>query len=107
MVTETAINIAEKYVGYLPGEMDVRKAYLFGSCSRSRQSDESDIDVAVILGSMNDFFDTQMQLLRIRRKIDLRIEPHPIRESDFSSSNPFANEIMQSGIELKLKDRSV
>ncbi len=107
MVTETTINIAEKYISNLPREMDVRKAYLFGSYARSRHSDESDIDVAVILGTMKDFFETQMQLLRIRRKIDLRIEPHPIRESDFSSLNPFANEIMQSGIELKLNDRSI
>jgi hypothetical protein len=41
-----------------------------------------------------------MKLLRLRRKIDLRIEPHPIKDADFSSLNPFAIEIMQSGIEL-------
>ena len=91
MVTETAINIAEKYIGNLPREMDVRKAYLFGSCSRGRQSDESDIDVAVILGSMNDFFDTQMQLLRIRRKIDLRIEPQYLFGGSFVILNNFSN----------------
>jgi predicted nucleotidyltransferase len=100
MVTETAINIAKSYVAQLPREMAVKKAYLFGSYARGSQSDNSDIDVAIIIGSMNDIFDLQMEMLRIRRKIDLRIEPHPIKEKDFSPLNPFADEIMRSGIEI-------
>jgi predicted nucleotidyltransferase len=100
MVTETAINIAKSYVAQLPREMAVKKAYLFGSYARGTQSDSSDIDVAIIIGSMNDIFDLQMEMLRIRRKIDLRIEPHPIKEKDFSPLNPFADEIMRSGIEI-------
>jgi len=100
MGTESAINIAKSYVAHLPREMAVKKAYLFGSYAKGNQSDNSDIDVAVIIGSMSDIFDIQMQMLRIRRKIDLRIEPHPIKEKDFSPLNPFTDEIMRSGIEL-------
>ncbi len=51
---------------------------------------------------MTDFFATQMKLMRIRRKVDLRIEPHPIKEDDFTGMNPFANEIRKSGIEITL-----
>ncbi len=100
MVTETAIEIAKKYLKQLPREMSVKKAYLFGSYVKGNQSEISDIDVAVVVGGAIDIFDLQMQMLRLRRKIDLRIEPHPIKENDFSAMNPFASEIMRSGIEL-------
>jgi hypothetical protein len=50
---------------------------------------------------MSDFFSTQQQLMRLRRKVDLRIEPHPINEKDFNTMNPFAFEIQQTGIEIK------
>jgi predicted nucleotidyltransferase len=100
MVKKSAINIAKKYISHLPEEMSVKRAYLFGSYANGSQTDDSDIDIAIVVGDKNRIFDLQMQLLRLRRKIDLRIEPHPIKETDFSSLNPFAIEIMQSGIEL-------
>jgi len=43
-----------------------------------------------------------MQLMRLRRKIDLRIEPHPIGESEFNNTNPFAWEVQSTGIEIDL-----
>ncbi len=52
---------------------------------------------------MIDFFTTQMQLIRLRRKNDLRIEPHSIGESDFTKMNPFAYKIQKTGVEIKLK----
>jgi hypothetical protein len=41
-----------------------------------------------------------MQLIRLRRDIDLRIEPHPILEGDFNKQNPFAFEIEMTGMKL-------
>ncbi len=41
--------------------------------------------------------------MRLRRKIDLRIEPHPIKEQDFNSMNPFAYEIAKTGIEIDVE----
>ena len=64
---------------------------------------DSDIDIAVVIVNMENFFATQMQLMRIRRDVDLRIEPHPIGESDFTEMNPFAFEIQKSGIELQIE----
>jgi len=78
----------------------VKRAYLFGSHVKGNQTDDSDIDVAVVIDNVADIFDIQMQLLQIRRKVDLRIEPHPIREQDFSPLNPLADEIIRSGIKL-------
>lgn len=41
-----------------------------------------------------------MDLMKLRRKFDTRIEPHPFDESDFKHSDPFANEILNTGIQI-------
>jgi len=46
--------------------------------------------------------DMQLELMRLRRKIDSRIEPHPFRESEFDLSNPMVNEIIKYGQEIKI-----
>jgi len=102
MVKKSIVDTASRYIKQLPSELDVKKAYLFGSCAKGWDSEDSDIDIAVIIGNMTDFFTTQMQLMRLRRKIDLRIEPHPIGESDLTNMNPFAYEIQKTGIEIGL-----
>ncbi len=101
MVNQSIIEIAKKYVQKIPVGMDLKKAYLFGSFAKGNEKEESDIDIAIILGKMDDFFAIQMQLMRLRREIDLRIEPHPFFEPDFNIQNPFAYEIKQTGIQLK------
>lgn len=100
MITESAINTAKDYLLSLPPELDVRRAYIFGSYAKGTQREDSDIDIAVVLGHMDDFFEVQMELFRRRRGIDLRIEPHPFDENDFSNNNPVAAEIMNTGIEV-------
>ena len=102
MVKKSILNIAVRYVKEIPDSLDIKKAYLFGSYAKGLEKEDSDIDIAVVIGNMTDFFSTQMQLMGSRRKIDLRIEPHPIGESDFTKLNPFANEIQKSGIEITL-----
>jgi len=39
-------------------------------------------------------------LMRLRREIDTRIEPHPFPTSDFTEDNPIAREIMETGIRV-------
>ncbi len=101
MVNQSVIDTAKKYIQQIPDSMDLKKAYLFGSYAKGVERDDSDIDIALIVGKMDDFFSIQMQLMRLRRKIDLRIEPHPIWDKDFNIQNPFAYEIQQTGIELR------
>lgn len=100
MVTESAVNIARKYLSSLPPELGVERAYIFGSYAKGTQREESDIDIAVVFAHMDDFFEMQMELFRRRREIDLRIEPHPFDADDFSENNPVAVEIMNTGIEI-------
>ena len=100
MVTESAVNIAKKYLSSLPAELDVKRAYIFGSYAKGTQREESDIDIAVVFGQMENFFEMQLELFRRRREIDLRIEPHPFDLDNFSVNNPVAAEIMKTGIEI-------
>ena len=102
MVKKSILDTVIRYINEIPSDLDIKKAYLFGSYAKGLDKEDSDIDIALVLGNMTDFFSTQMQLMRIRRKIDLRIEPHPIREPDFTNMNPFAYEIQESGIEIAL-----
>ena len=100
MADESTLNIASEYIKSIPVNLGLSKAYLFGSYSKGNQYPDSDIDIAVILKKIDNFFDVQMQLMRLRRNIDLRIEAHPIAETDFIPENPFAYEIINTGIRL-------
>jgi predicted nucleotidyltransferase len=104
MVNKSIIDTAVRYLKMLPNEMQIKRAFIFGSHAKGYDKEDSDIDIAIVLGNMTDFFSTQMQLMRIRRKVDLRIEPHPIDESDFTNMNPFAFEIQKSGVELLIEN---
>ncbi|MBL1214808.1 MAG: nucleotidyltransferase domain-containing protein [Ignavibacteriae bacterium] len=104
MVNKSIIDTAVRYLKMLPSEMQIKRAFIFGSHAKGYDKEDSDIDIAIVLGNMTDFFSTQMQLMRIRRKVDLRIEPHPIDESDFTNMNPFAFEIQKSGVELLIEN---
>jgi predicted nucleotidyltransferase len=102
MVNQGIIETIREYLMLVPKDLGIKKVYLFGSFAKGKERDESDIDIALVLENMPDFFSIQKQLMRLRRKIDLRIEPHPIKEQDFNSMNPFAYEIEKTGIEIEL-----
>ena len=94
---ETAIN----YVHFLRREIPkVIKAYLFGSYAKGKEGPDSDMDIAVIFEDFPDSFDMQVDLMKLRRKYDTKIEPHPFRKVDFNLSNPIAYEILKTGLEI-------
>ena len=100
MVNQSIIDTVKQYIQKIPDSMEIKKAYLFGSYAKGCEHKDSDIDIAIVVGKMDDFFAVQMQLMRLRRTIDLRIEPHPIWEGDFNIQNPFVYEIQKTGIEI-------
>ncbi|MDA3791447.1 MAG: nucleotidyltransferase domain-containing protein [Desulfobacula sp.] len=101
MDKETASQIARKYVEFIKKkDPNVKKAYIFGSYIKGTVKEDSDIDLAIIFKNLTDTFETQVQLMKLRRKFDTRIEPHAFRESDFQISNPLANEILKTGLEI-------
>lgn len=101
MDKKEASKIAIRYITFIKKqEPSLKKAYLFGSYARGTDRKDSDIDLAVIFSDLKDTFDMQVKLMKLRRNFDTRIEPHTFRESDFILSNPLANEILRTGLEI-------
>ena len=101
MDQKTAIQTVNRYFDYLKKrKYKIKKAYIFGSYSKNTSNEDSDIDIAIIMENIDDHFDTQIDLMKLRRNFDTRIEPHPIEAEDFNDSNPFACEIIKTGIEV-------
>lgn len=86
-------SLRKKYSG-------LKKVYLFGSFAKGSANSDSDIDLAMVFDEVADTFELQVQLMKIRRQYDTRIEPHIFRLSDFDKTHPLANEIMSYGIEV-------
>ncbi len=95
-----ALRIANEYAFAIKSKYNYIKVFLFGSYAKGNYHEDSDIDIAVVLKDYNNLMDIQLDLMRLRRKIDSRIEPHPFREGDFDVNNPIVNEILQHGQEI-------
>jgi predicted nucleotidyltransferase len=93
-----ALEIANIYIDSISTKYNIKQAFLFGSFAKGTNHDDSDIDIALIINNVADIIDTQIDMMQLRRKIDLRIEPHPFMQSDFNNSNPVVNEILKYGI---------
>jgi predicted nucleotidyltransferase len=97
-----AIKVAQIYAGAIKENYHYIKVILFGSFAKGNYTEDSDIDIAVVFNDYNNLLDIQLDLMRLRRKIDSRIEPHPFRVKDFNLSNPLVNEILKYGQEIKI-----
>ena len=97
MDKKDVLNIARQFASLIMTNYDCKQVFLFGSYAKGTNQEESDIDIAVILREFENRLDIQLELMRLRRKIDNRIEPHPFREKDFNMTNPVANEILKYG----------
>lgn len=98
-----ALKIAQNYAEAVSNSnYKYLRIYLFGSYAKGNYNEDSDIDIAVVFKDYSSLLDMQLELMRIRRKIDSRIEPHPFRESEFDLSNPIVNEIIKYGQEINI-----
>ncbi len=76
----------------------VWRMYLYGSYAKGTQGIESDIDLAVFLDAEDiDGFQEEVELMRLRWDVDLRIEPHAFARSDFDEMDPYVKEIIKTG----------
>ena len=92
----TAIRCVKQYADLVRQNFDVKKIILYGSYSRDAARKDSDIDVAVVLDSVDeDFLTCEARLFRLRREIDVRIEPVLLEESMDRSG--FLEEILKTG----------
>lgn len=90
------IEIVKKYAAAVDKYMKPRKVILFGSYAKGNWQEDSDIDVAVVLDSIEgDALENKALLYKLRRDIDARIEPVLLEEGDDRSG--FLAEIMKHG----------
>jgi predicted nucleotidyltransferase len=76
----------------------VWRIYLYGSYANGVPRPDSDIDIAVFLDKDDiDGFREDVELMRLRWDVDLRIEPHAFARTDFDQTNPFIREIVETG----------
>ncbi len=76
MDKEKAIELAKEYANIVSRHFSVKEVILYGSYASNRAHEYSDIDIAVIVSELNgDFLDAEKKLYKLRREIDLRIEP--------------------------------
>lgn len=78
--------------------IDVWRLYLFGSYATNKFTAESDIALAIFLKKDDiDGFSEDVKLMHLRRKVDLRIEPHSFARSDYNAPDPFIRKIITTG----------
>jgi uncharacterized protein len=80
--------------------LDVKLIKGDGREAKGNDGPDSDMDIAIIFEDFPDSFDMQVELMKLRRKFDMKIEPHPFRKVDFNVSTPIAYEILKTGLEI-------
>lgn len=100
-VRSEIVQIAKTYAELLKKEMNVDSVYLYGSYVNGDYTEDSDIDIAVIADVFTgDLIEDTMKLMQVRRKVDIRIEPHPFKIYNSKLNNPYIQEIVNNGLRI-------
>ncbi len=103
IIDREIMDIVNKYVEVILAHYEVKAIILFGSYAKGTNNEDSDIDIAIITDDLkcNDVFDEQLNLKKLRRNIDYRIEPHLIEVADYDNvETPFVQEVIETGIKV-------
>lgn len=96
MDKEQAIALAKRYKEIVAEKLPLKALYLYGSYSKGNYREDSDIDIAVVVESLNDnYFEDTPLLWKLRRKISNLIEPVLLIED---MNNPLYCDIARTGI---------
>ena len=104
MAKSEIIELLKRYVLLLNAEgFSVNKAYLFGSYSNETATIDSDIDVMLVSDKYDENDDIAIgKIWKLTRKINTRIEPFLISESNFNNqhTSPLISIIKETGIAI-------
>ena len=93
------IEKVHQYKILLAEHFDIVSVYLYGSYAKENYSQDSDIDVAIIVNQLSgDYFSTTPLIWKLRRQIDDRIEPVLIDKNNDITG--FLEEIEKTGIKI-------
>lgn len=96
MDKEQALKMARQYKEMVAEKLPLKAVYLYGFYSKGTYTEDSDIDIAVVVDKLSDnFFDDTPLLWKLRRKISTLIEPVLITPDE---SNPLYYDILRTGI---------
>lgn len=99
MDRQQAVAAAQQYLKQVKLLLDYDSAYLFGSYAVNQQREYSDIDIGIMVDHLpGDYLTTMKTLYRLRRKLDVRIEPH-VYVSDHDPLG-FAEDVVKKGIRI-------
>ena len=91
-----AVKIVKQFAQVVRQHLPVCEVLLYGSYAKGRAGRYSDIDVAVVVDEYRgDLFGMKAKLFRLRRDVDVRIEPL-LLERKHDPAN-FLEEILRSG----------
>lgn len=97
MDKKEVIEKVKRYTEAVKKIFPVRMVILFGSYAKNSAREHSDIDVAVIVDhNEKDYLESRMELFKLRRDIDCKIEPVLI-ERDEKDLSGFFEEISKTG----------
>ncbi len=96
MDKKQAVDIARRYKALVSEHLPLKALYLFGSYSKGNYTDDSDIDIAVIVSECSeDYFEDTPMLWKLGRKVNYLIEPVLLTED---MSNPLYSDVIRTGI---------
>jgi len=79
----------------------LRKAILFGSYARNKQTKYSDIDVALVADEFCSVPTEDIKLFLVAMRKYYMVQPQTYNTKDFSpDKDPFVEEILRTGIEI-------
>jgi len=98
-----ALRISINYLNKLKeSKIFFSEAWLFGSYARGSQHENSDIDIAIVLDeNVSHTFDTEIQLMTIRKGEETMIEPHAFSKEEFKNNIPIVRQIIDYGIRIE------
>ncbi|MBP3472491.1 MAG: nucleotidyltransferase domain-containing protein [Paraprevotella sp.] len=96
MDKEQAIKLAQHYKAVVAERLPLKALYLYGSYSKGNHTEDSDIDIAVVVEHMNEnYFEDTPLLWKLKRKISNLIEPVLLTED---MNNLLYADIVKTGI---------
>ncbi len=94
-------NVAEFIRQLNANNITILQAYVFGSYAQGRQTEWSDIDLALVSDQFEgDFFNDRSKIIPFVIKMNKYIEAHPFAPTDFTADDPFVEEIIETGIKI-------
>ena len=96
-------NIINKYIAVLnKNDFPIEKAVLYGSYAKGTFKKHSDIDIALVSNSFDGVrFIDRNKIMKITLEISKDLEPMPFTPNDFTTENPFVQEILNTGVVIK------